>query len=67
MTKRRIDGLLNAMWEDYLILNPQARKIHALFARLSDGVVINDHTALRTFNIDKVNLDKIACPLSGSR
>lgn len=54
MTKRSIDGLLNVMWEDDLILNPQARKIHDLFADLNDGVVINDHTALRTFNLDKI-------------
>ncbi|GAA4649588.1 DUF1338 domain-containing protein [Kistimonas scapharcae] len=62
MTERRIDSLLNAMWEDYLTLNPDARRIHDLFAGLNNGVVINDHIALRTFNNDKVCLDKIARP-----
>lgn len=62
MTGRKIDSLLNAMWEDYLTLNPDARKIHDLFAGLNDGVVINDHIALRTFNNDKVGLDRIARP-----
>lgn len=57
-----IHSLLNAMWQDYLDLTPDAKPIHRLFSNLNDGIVINDHIALRTFNLEKVNLEKIAQP-----
>ncbi|KEI70408.1 DUF1338 domain-containing protein [Endozoicomonas elysicola] len=55
-----IEQLLNAMWQDYLALTPDAKPIHQLFADLNQGIVVNDHIALRTFNLEKVSLDKIA-------
>ncbi|MGI9279564.1 MAG: DUF1338 domain-containing protein [Endozoicomonas sp.] len=57
-----IKHLLEAMWQNYLELTPDARKIHDLFAGQNNGRVINDHIALRTFNLDKVNLEKVARP-----
>lgn len=60
--KLTIHELLDAMWQDYLALTPDAKPIHQLFSGLNQGSVINDHIALRTFNIDKVSLDKIAKP-----
>ena len=59
---KTITELLDAMWRDYLELAPDARSIHQLFASLNDGVVINDHIALRTYNINKVSIDQIARP-----
>lgn len=57
-----IQQLLDAMWQDYLALTPDARPIHQLFADLNNGRVINDHIALRTYDLDKVSLDNIARP-----
>ena len=59
---RKIDTLLQAMWQDYLALTPDAQPIHNLFASMNDGIIINDHIALRTFNHPKVNIEKIARP-----
>jgi hypothetical protein len=56
-----IDQLLALMWQDYIKLNPNAQKIVELFESRGDKVV-NDHIALRTFNIDKVNIDVLARP-----
>ena len=55
-----IESLLSAMWTDYLQLAPDAGGIYKLFAADNDGEVINDHIALRTFNLPKVNLNVIA-------
>lgn len=60
--KLTIQQLLETMWQDYLALTPDAKPIHQLFANLNEGTVVNDHIALRTFNLDKVSLDKIARP-----
>ncbi len=60
--KLTIQQLLDAMWQDYSALTPDADPIHQLFADLNQGVVVNDHIALRTFNLDKVTLDKLARP-----
>ncbi len=62
MTNNKINTLLEAMWQNYLELTPDARSIHDLFAEQNDSVIINDHIALRTFNLDKVNINKIARP-----
>ena len=62
MADTKIRNLLNAMWLNYLELTPEARDIHNLIAEQNSGTVINDHIALRTFNIDKVNLQKLARP-----
>ena len=55
-----IHTLLQAMWEDYLELAPDARSIHDLFAANNNGNVVNDHIALRTYNLPEVNLAVIA-------
>ncbi len=49
-----INKLFGALWNDYVEMAPSAAKVHQL---LSKGeTIINDHIALRTFNIEKVNL-----------
>lgn len=62
----QIDTLFSHLWKDYLSITPSAKKIHALLNQLeyadrdAQGELINDHIALRTFNIEKINLDKLA-------
>ncbi|WP_299728729.1 DUF1338 domain-containing protein [uncultured Endozoicomonas sp.] len=60
--KLTIHELLDAMWQDYLTLTPDAQPIHQLFDKLNQGNVINDHIALRTFNLKKLSLEKVAQP-----
>jgi len=53
-----VNALFEALWQDYIEMTPSAAKVHQL---LSQGEkIINDHIALRTFNISKVNLDVLA-------
>lgn len=53
-----VNALFEALWQDYIEMTPSAAKVHQL---LSKGeTIINDHIALRTFNISKVNLDVLA-------
>ncbi|WP_299181425.1 DUF1338 domain-containing protein [uncultured Neptuniibacter sp.] len=56
-----LDDMLQAMWQDYLQLNPDARKIHLLFEQ-HNSQVLNDHIALRTFDLEEVNLEQLAQP-----
>ena len=60
--KLTLEQWLQDMWLDYLMITPDAKPIHQLFTDLSHVPVINDHIALRTFNVEKVSLDKIATP-----
>jgi hypothetical protein len=54
-----LEKLLGMMWEDYCVLNPDAKKIYDLFT--SEGeVVANDHIALRTFNHPRLGIDSLA-------
>lgn len=55
-----VNDLFDNMWAKYLTVTPSAEKIHALLGEGNGKDVINDHIALRTFNIEKVNLDKLA-------
>lgn len=61
MNKANIIKLLDDMWIDYLQLNPDAKKIHQLLAQQNPRI-INDHIALRTFSIDKINMEVLARP-----
>ena len=56
-----IDTLFASLWQDYLAITPSAKKVHDLLGDLAgtEGL-INDHVAFRTFNIDKINLEKLA-------
>ncbi len=54
-------SLLDAIWQDFLKLNPDARRIHQLFAE-RNPTIINDHIALRTFDLPRVNIRAIARP-----
>lgn len=56
-----INKLFQGMWQDYIQITPSADKIHALLgSKTGESDIINDHIALRTFNIESVNLAKLA-------
>lgn len=46
------------LWKDYTQITPQAQVIHDLFKE-SDGTVINDHVAFRTFAGTPICLDNL--------
>ena len=58
-----VKELFNQLWANYLEVTPSAKKIHAILGSSQQNDVINDHIALRTFNIEKVNLEKLAAHL----
>jgi hypothetical protein len=56
-----IETVLENMWQDYLLLNPEAlRVVDTLFAEGES--IVNDHIALRTFNVGVVALEECAKP-----
>ena len=55
-----IDTLFANLWQDYLSITPSAEKVHELLSSNAGGEIINDHVAFRTFNIEKINLEKLA-------
>lgn len=56
-----IKELLDKMWNDYIEMTPQAQKIVNLLKSEGEDVV-NDHIALRTFNLPEVTIDVLAKP-----
>ncbi len=56
-----VKSLFENIWNNYLQVTPSAKSIHQLLgADNSDHDVINDHVAYRTFNLEKVNIEKLA-------
>lgn len=55
-----VNTLFENLWENYLNVTPSADKIHDLLGSTQKDDIINDHIALRTFNIEKVSLEKLA-------
>lgn len=56
-----VNNLFNNIWQNYLEVTPSANKVHDLLGAGND--LINDHVAYRTFNIAKVNIEKISAHL----
>jgi hypothetical protein len=56
-----IQEMFNQLWQQYIQINSQASKIHALLKERGEEV-INDHIALRTFTTEKLGMMKIAQP-----
>lgn len=52
--------LFDKLWENYLDVTPSAKEIHRILGGTQGGEIVNDHIALRTFNLEKVGLDKLA-------
>lgn len=61
----KINNLLTKMWNDYIELTPQAKKIVELLESRGE-LVENDHIALRTFDIPEVCIDVLAKPFLDS-
>ncbi|WP_419148827.1 DUF1338 domain-containing protein [Pseudoalteromonas 'SMAR'] len=55
-----VDTLFQHLWDNYLEVTPSAVKVHELLGSTQKDDIINDHIALRTFNIEKVGLEKLA-------
>ena len=55
-----VDVLFENLWKNYVAVTPTAVKIHELLGSLQKDDIVNDHIALRTFNIPKVGLEKLA-------
>lgn len=58
----QVTALFDNIWQNYLEVTPSAEKVHQLLGSGAD--VINDHVAYRTFNLEQVNLDKLALHLT---
>lgn len=54
------DRLFNALWEQYRAVTPSAARIHTLLREREPGTIVNDHIALRTFNLAPVRLTTLA-------
>ncbi|MFC6673931.1 DUF1338 domain-containing protein [Marinobacterium aestuariivivens] len=54
------ETLFKRLWDQYRAVTPSADRIHRILAGAEDGGIRNDHIALRTFNLEKVNLDRLA-------
>lgn len=61
MSVKTLPALLDKMWQDYITINPLAKKISDLLTNQGEEVA-NDHIALRTFNHPRVNVDVVAKP-----
>ena len=56
-----VGELLDALWRDYVATTPQAERIQRLL-RARGEVVLNDHVALRTFQLPGIGIDALARP-----
>ena len=56
----QIEHLFDKLWQQYITLNPTANKIHQLLKDKSKGSLLNDHIALRTFNLKPFGVDQLA-------
>ena len=56
-----IETVLENMWQDYLLLNPEAQRVVDTLLSEEEHIV-NDHIALRTFNVAVVALEECAKP-----
>lgn len=55
------DALFQSLWKDYIQrLCPSAEKVHQLLQE--DETLINDHIALRTFNVEPLGIATLAQP-----
>jgi len=56
-----VSDLFEGLWDDYIKITPSALKIHDLLAeKTGNQDIVNDHIALRTFNLPNIGLNKLA-------
>lgn len=56
-----LSEIYSLLWADYVAITPSARRIHRLMEDRGERIV-NDHVALRTFNLEPIGLESIAAP-----
>lgn len=54
------NALFENLWQDYKAVTPSAAHIHRILGAEEGQAIINDHIALRTFNLQPVGLDALA-------
>jgi hypothetical protein len=64
MSNPAISELLEFFWNEYSAITPAAAEIHALLTARGERYV-NDHIALRTFNIDPIGIESLAATFVG--
>lgn len=52
-----LDGLLQRWWQDYIAITPVVSEVNRLLGE--DAALINDHLALRTFNLPATGLSRL--------
>lgn len=57
-----LENIFTKMWEQYSLLNPQAKQIHSLLGKDGDEIE-NDHVAYRSVNLTGFGIDALAAPL----
>lgn len=55
-TSLNIPTFFTQLWQNYIHITPHAAKLHQMFIERGEQVV-NDHIALRTFNLEPIQLD----------
>ncbi|MCF1428146.1 MAG: DUF1338 domain-containing protein [Shewanella sp.] len=53
-----VNQMFATLWQDYIQMTPSAARVHKLLGK--GKPIINDHIALRTFNLPKVNIGVLA-------
>ena len=54
------NALFEKLWQNYRNVTPSAAQIHRILGAEEGQAIINDHIALRTFNMPPVGLDALA-------
>ncbi|MBU2953844.1 DUF1338 domain-containing protein [Marinobacter sp. F3R08] len=54
------DILFARLWDAYRQVTPSAERIHKILGAEEGQAIVNDHIALRTFNLDPVRLEALA-------
>ena len=60
-TEYDYETFMKKLWEDYIILNPDAQKIVDLLKERNETLQ-NDHIAFRTYDHPRINIDELAKP-----
>lgn len=53
------DLIFEHLWKDYIIQNPEVKRVYDSFKAVGENV-INDHIAFRTFDHERIGIDKLA-------
>ena len=56
-----IAEFFHCLWEGYASITPLAGKVHQVLIQRGENIV-NDHVALRTFDLAPINLERLAAP-----